>query len=217
MTGAPIDDLKTSIADAVKPWGRWQHPQITRKDVLASADKWISLLRSAKDHFSRAAVRRTRRSAREILAISTKLQRTQERASPEMKMRLKMDAAANQFDFSEIRRECEAAIRGTITTGRKDQIKLECARCSMLLILEHSDKLPASGSPKSPYRLIAGLLYEAATGIKESDFKRTCEIILAKYRPLIDGEKVRRESILKEIRRFKKVEEKRALEKPIQN
>ena len=63
-----------------------------------------------------------------------------------------------------------------------DLRKEACAQLALGLILEYSGKRPTGGQ-RSPLRVIAGILFEAATREKDADFKRACRTGLRNRRP----------------------------------
>jgi len=165
-------DLVSAIATRLKPWHEcWQD-----RDVLQAVGKQLRALQAAAPEFlSREAVRKTRASARKILAATMKIE-GELAALPELRLRLKSPQKIELLE--EIKRECRAAVKGTLGAGRRDQIKEWCARSAFALVVRFSKHRPTSSSADSPYRHIASLLYEAVTGRRDKDFERVCKVVL---------------------------------------
>ena len=156
-----------------------------RDDVLSAIGERIRLLKSTvPEFFDRQAIRKTRDSARALKGAITKVQVALAKASPEMRLRLKLDVPQRTALLEDLKRECDAAIKSTLTAGRANEVKQWCARSSIGLILKFSKRQPTS-TERSAYRNIASLLYETVTGEQEKDFERTCESVLRDYRPLL--------------------------------
>ena len=167
------DELVQEIVDLLKPWA---HPY-QQRDVIAGVRKQIADLEAAFPELSREGVIATRECARKILRIVTGpgMQR-QLAASPEMRARLSPA-------LDDIKRECEAAIRGTLTEGRRNQVKEWCAKIACALVIRFSTSPPTSGSLASPFRRIAGRLckiIEPTEGDAVPDLERQCEAALKK-------------------------------------
>jgi hypothetical protein len=67
-------------------------------------------------------------------------------------------------------------------TPRHDQAKRICAELAIILMHDFSTKLPTSGTAKSPYRVIASLIFETVTGQHGADLRRPCETVLRSWR-----------------------------------
>jgi hypothetical protein len=161
------------IVDRLEPWAK----PYQQRDVIAGINEQIAVLKAAFPELSREGVRATRESARRILDKITGLQHELDR-SPEMRMRLSQP-------LDNIKRECVAAIEGTLAEGRRNLVKEWCARLAWALVSRFSESPPTSGSENSPYRHIAGLLYkiiDPEAGDDEiPDFERICEAVLKAY------------------------------------
>jgi hypothetical protein len=69
--------------------------------------------------------------------------------------------------------------------GRRDNIKQISAEIALNFFVFHSNKLPSSGSDKSPMRIVAGLVYEYFTGKSDQDhgsLERSCEAAIKRVR-----------------------------------
>jgi hypothetical protein len=78
-----------------------------------------------------------------------------------------------------VRLDCERLVAQTKARPgpEGDRAQLHCARLAQLLMKRFSAR-KISGSEKGPFRLIAGLLYEALTGREEVDLKRHCDAVM---------------------------------------
>src|SRR5262249_13241968 len=157
-----------TIADQLRPFSeQWREGRFQGRfqpwpeaDVRAGVQKEIELLRDALPDFAtRDAVVATRQSARRIAAAIDRVKAEIKRTSPEMRLRLKLDVPNRLAALDEMKAECDAAVRSAVTEGRKNQVKEWCARRACGLIIRFSKQKPTSGSPESPFRLIASLLY----------------------------------------------------------
>ena len=79
-----------------------------------------------------------------------------------------------------VRDLCQAGADNQPST---DQVKIWCARIAFTL-LQLLDRESSSGSADSPYRVIAGLLYEILTGEQGRDLKRACDDYLSSIRSM---------------------------------
>lgn len=147
-------------------------------------------LNAIKRRYSRDAVKRTRKSARDILKTLDRLQSQLNGAPSALKISLGLvelfPEKAQVKDpgrerkreirtlLDSLRRECQACLD---KLPSDDRIKLECARSAYYLIFFYTKKSPTS-STNSPYRNITGLLYECIAGAPDKDLKRHCEEIL---------------------------------------
>ena len=186
-----------AIADQWEPWA----DPYQQQDVIAGINEQIGDLQAAFAELSREGVRATRESARRILSkiadlqhIITDLQHECDvGASPEMRMRLagirrRPDYVKPLDDnyvktLNDIKRECDAAIQGTLTEGRRNLVKQWCARRTCALMYKFSKSPPTSGSANSPFRYSAGLLCKiidptTTDGDKIPDLERACEAVL---------------------------------------
>jgi hypothetical protein len=167
------DELVQTIVGLLKPWV----DPYQQRDVIAGVNEQIGEFEAALPELSREGVIATRECARKILRKVTGMQRQLD-ASPEMRARL-----SPMLD--NIKRECEAAIKGTLTErgGGNDQVKEWCARKAWVLVIRFSKSRPTSGSADSPFRHIAGLLcniIEPTEGDDVPDLERPCEAVLKK-------------------------------------
>jgi len=208
----PRDKLVQTIVDLLKPWA----DPYQQQDVIAGVREQIGILEAAFPELSREGLRATRESARRILGkianLKHKITDLQHegdgRASPEIRMRLagircrphyevwagakRQLIATKPLDdnfvkaLGDMKRECEAAIQGTLTErgGGSDQVKEWCARIACTLVIRFSEAPPTSGSLTSPFRRIAGLLYKIIEPTERDyvpDLERACEATLKKW------------------------------------
>jgi hypothetical protein len=189
MSASP-EDLVQLIVGLLKPWA----DPYQQRDVIAGINEEIAVLKAAFPELSREGVIATRASAKRLLPKIARLQHEiarlqhelDEKASPEMRMRLSAHVSA-------MKRECDAAIQGTLTEGRRNQVKEWCVKKAWALICKFSEKRPTSGSTDSPFRHIAGLLCKIidseghmgarnrgkpTDGDEIPDFERGCEDFL---------------------------------------
>jgi hypothetical protein len=145
-----------------------------------------TLRRAAPDYLDRSSIRKTRDDARTILQSIAELKRHVQRStlSPELKLRLGLDATGSSSEIANmpvprlletlqiISEICEAADQGQPS---EDPVKVWCAKVAHTLMFRFSDERRSSGSPRSSYRIIAGLLYEILTGEAHRDLKRACD------------------------------------------
>ena len=143
----PRDKLVQTIVDLLKPWA----DPYQQQDVIAGVREQIGILEAAFPELSREGLRATRESARRILGkianLKHKITDLQHegdgRASPEIRMRLagirgrphyevwagakRQLIATKPLDdnfvkaLGDMKRECEAAIQGTLTETRGRQ------------------------------------------------------------------------------------------------
>ena len=185
-----------AIADLWKPWA----DPYQQRDVIAGINEQIRVFKDAVPELSREGVIATRESARRILGKIADLQHKitdlqhecDGGASPEMRMRLagircRPDYVKPLDDnylktLNDIKCECDAAIQGTLTTGRGNQVKKWCARSAWALMCRFSKSPPTSGSANSPFRYSAGMIckiIDPKTGGDEiPDLERECEAVL---------------------------------------
>jgi hypothetical protein len=114
--------------------------------------------------------------------------------SPEIQMRLALEQPLpdeymmNSPGFrllrslEDVRDACEAA---EANQPSEDPVRQWCATTAFTLMHRFSKKEIVSGSPRSPYRALAGLLFEVVTGERGRDLKRACNDHLKAMRPLI--------------------------------
>lgn len=117
-------------------------------------------------------------------------------APPELKMHLKLDVPSYRPNILKeldcVREECAKAVANALNDGRKDKVKVWCARVANVLIRKYSEREPTSGSENAPFRNITGLLYEAvrdferpSNGFGLSDLKRACDTVLRDFRKAV--------------------------------
>jgi hypothetical protein len=174
---APDRAVVEAIVEELEPWQhRWSASEI----LLAVAEQ-VNSIRVADDFYSRAAKLKTREDAGDIITIIGRLRRQFRTVSPELNLRLYLSHRPKLFhELAMIEQECKRAIEaGKNEKGRKDEVKQWCARTAHSLIVRYSEKEPTSGSPKAPFRAIAGLLYGCVHPDRETaDLKRPCDNVL---------------------------------------
>jgi hypothetical protein len=175
-----------------KAWVAKQEKDKLRTEIPAAVGTQIEHLRKVNpEFFSRAAVRNTRDEARLLLRAIKIFEGRIAQATPELRVRLKLDLQQEEFgtqrlfrELKHLRDECNAAVQGASGTN---QLKEQCARTAISLIVMYSDRKPHSGSAESAYRKIAGLLYEAVTDKPpgRDNLKRPCDAVLREYRKVL--------------------------------
>jgi hypothetical protein len=154
------EELCEAIARCLKP----KHRGDFGPAILSEVKSRIERLRDVtSDLFSREAIRRTRDDAKHLRADIIGLERRIAKASPEMRLRLKLFQPASDVvchihpllrELAIARKECEAAIKAAPST---DPVKEWCARIAWDLMFRFSEEKRTS-SIKSPFRLIASYL-----------------------------------------------------------
>lgn len=182
MGGASARD--SQVTPGKRQWGRAQRRY---HEILREIRSHLSrngmcgvvrlLRRAAPEYLEREAIEKTRDDAREIEKLATKLSELLARTTlaPELRIRLGPNRHRLLADLEEIRRICGEAEKNQPGT---DQLLLWCARIAYTLVYRFSEKMPTSGSPRSPYRVTASLLYEALTGEPGHDLRRACDAYL---------------------------------------
>jgi hypothetical protein len=146
---ANLTALVEDIVDNLRPW----KDGLTKTEIGQFVADQIRAFRSASAaHLDRHAIQRTRDSARDILKTLDRLELQINRASPEMKIRLGAGTNVLKHRLAPFRRECEAAIRSSLTEGRKDQVKDWAAKIAWILVKKFSVNEATSGSGKSPFK-----------------------------------------------------------------
>jgi hypothetical protein len=143
-----------------------------------------ALRQASPDYFDREAIRRTRDDARTIIDLIDRLEQALQpnTLAPEIRLRLALETDVEAYAenapagrlliaLSEVRALCRA---GDENQPSADQVRIWCARVAFSLMHRFSEEAPTSGSPRSPYRVIAALLYEVLTG--EADHVRATNI-----------------------------------------
>jgi hypothetical protein len=204
------DEIVRDVTDSLlKPWAPeilWQIKtgQSTEAELhteISNAVRaGITLLRdTVRDFFDREAIRKTRDDARGIVATIARLEEQLQKASPGLRLRLRLDAALDDkaglpvarllHALRDVCAECQATDNALPNV---DQVKLWCVRVAMNLMLRFSAKKPTVGSDASRFCTIAGLLYESVTGKKDQSLRYICEDVLRQYRPLLPPRKARK-------------------------
>lgn len=155
--------------------------------VLRAVGIIRALRLTSPEHFDRKAIRKTREDAREITRALDHLDDLLRSATmgAELRLRLGLDqpgllpkhagnapAGRLMIALQEVRELCE---HGGANQPSADQVRIWCARIAFTLLHLFSNKEPTSGSADSPYRALAGLLYEVLTGEQGRDLKRACD------------------------------------------
>ncbi|MGJ5120954.1 hypothetical protein [Bradyrhizobium oligotrophicum] len=171
---------------------RWSKKQRRYREILieirshlnrAGAYRVIRLLRrTAPEFFTRDAIVKTRDDARLIKKAAVRLTdlAAQATLSPELRLRLAPEEERLRTVIRAVCKICDEADRDQ----RDDQVKIWCAEIAFTLLVRFSDKPPTSGSARSPFRVIASLLYEIVTGEAGHDLRRACADELDKMRIL---------------------------------
>jgi hypothetical protein len=161
---ATTDELINAIVDSLKPW------TVEREQVLAAVREQTSLLRTVvQEHFTREAIRETRKGARGLIKTITQLDRQFTRIikrSPELRSRLGLsDLPSYLADLYWVRGICKQADKAA---GKEDRCKRICVDFAKTWIAVYSkDKATINRIAD-----IASLLYEAVTGKKaETSFR----------------------------------------------
>jgi hypothetical protein len=184
-----LEETVAAIADELRP------PAMERKVVEAAVREQIALLQAlVPQFFSRNAIRRNKDDARGIIKATAKLEKLITMASPELKMRLKLDLAPEPpgperrlprrrgmaalfLQLRSLRKICEAAVKNQPGT---DEIKRLCVETASNLAWSSAMGAVNSGLVKSfrnyPIRTVAGtiasLLYEVVAPERASDWRR---------------------------------------------
>ena len=183
-------ELVQTIVETLKPW----RAGIARKDIKSGISEQVDLLCNViPEHFSRGAIQKTRDDACAVKTLILNLERKLNLASPELKMRLKIDSSPGWsppllVQLKTARDACEQAI----APRRKNEIKEWSVRTAYRIIRKYSENEP-TGTDQGPFRVIAGLVYEIVTGTREKngkDLKRACDSHLKAIRKALDAAKV---------------------------
>jgi hypothetical protein len=139
------------------------------------------LRRATPDYLTRDAIRKTRDDSRAIAKSVSQLEEQvkQSTLSPELVFRLGPERERLLDVLRAVKRVCEEAEQNQ---PPDDQVRTWCAKIAHTLIIRFSEERPSSGSARSRYRIVAGLLYEILTGESGRDLKRACDEELTKMR-----------------------------------
>jgi hypothetical protein len=140
-----------------------------------------ALRRATPEYLERGAIDKTRDEAREIAGLAKKMGAllTRSTIAPELRLRMQLEMESLLASLEAVRHQCLEAEKNQ---PGSDQILLWCARIAFTLVFRFSDKMPTSGSARSPYRVVASLLYEVTTGEQGHDLKRACDAHLKAMR-----------------------------------
>jgi hypothetical protein len=165
-------------------WRRWSKPQARYREILREIRSHLdrsgmcgvirTLRRATPEYLARNAIRKTVDDARTIVKVVTQLNGliNQATLAPELRLRLGPERERLSCVLEAIKRICEQAEENR---PADDQVRIWCAKIAHTLMVSFSDENPSSGSARSPYRVIAGLLYEVITGERGRDLKRACD------------------------------------------
>ena len=184
-----IGDRPLAADGQAKAWvAKQEEKQPSQEDEIAAAVREAIdlLLDVIPDFFSRAAIQKTRTTAREAIKAIDRLERLIE-ASPELRLRipvkdLHLDShPARLFaGLKWLRETSKDAIDASLTTGRKNQVKEWCVQVAWILIHRFSAQKPGYG-PETAFPRVTALIYEAVIHEHEaSDFRVLCQNWLAK-------------------------------------
>jgi len=155
----------------------------------AEVRKSISLLEElSPKFFARAAMQTTRADAAKIARTITTLQNQIRNATPELRLRMKLDVGQNDREseliswLDDLRSLCQTGV------DRTDQVKRSCVSMAFTFMVWCTAKVPTSGSARSPFREIASDLYEIVTGEAGQDFKRACDDLIRPWHDLTPTE-----------------------------
>jgi hypothetical protein len=183
-------ELVRKITGHLKP----RRQQYSLPEILNAVSEQVRFLQDVFPSFySREAIKKTRADAKLLCADIKRIEGRIARASPELRMRLKLVMPPHQSEtvshihpllreLAIARQECSAAIEHATA---KDRYKEWCARIAWHLVRRFSEREPGS-SDNSPFRKITGLLYQVATGEADRDLKRACDNMLRAARPAGD-------------------------------
>ena len=158
------DNFVGRVAEELKPW----NVAYSRAQIVADISAKLDLLRAChSDHFERGAIRHIRDSAREIIELTELLKQRISRARFEIAVRLPGDL--NVIDS--IAEAGQLAEAESLQSGRRDQTKEWCAKIAGGLKVQYSTELPTIKSMMK----VTPIVYEAVTGNKLSDLRRSCE------------------------------------------
>jgi hypothetical protein len=163
-------ELIDQIVEAIKPWKECYR----RKEIRDEVAKVVEVLcRELPRNFSREAIRKNRDSARNIRVAANRLERTLGKATPEIKLWLKLDVPAGWrhpllIELSTVKEQCNRAEAAQPTSN---EIAKWCARRAFHIVYKFSKNEP-SGTAEGPYCVATRLLYEAVVPAEENETKR---------------------------------------------
>jgi hypothetical protein len=145
--------------------------------LTAAVLRQVKLLDNACDSFfDRGSIRRTRAAARKLIQTIDSIG-TQVRHAP-AELRLRLGGGKRDWRPTELRALCQETIKHL---DRADPIREWCAREAFQLVYWCTGALPLNGTPRAPYRVVAGALYEIETGKPDHDLRRACDAVLVMY------------------------------------
>jgi hypothetical protein len=171
---------------------KWSKEQARYREILREIRSYLSrngmcavirtLRLAAPEYLAREAIRKTRDDARAIAESVEHLREliSQKTLAPELRLRLAPEIGHLSDTLQAVKEICQQAEN----QPRDDQIKMWCAKIAFSLMIRFSDKPPTSSSPRSPYRLIASLLYEVLSSESGHDLRRACGDELDRMRVL---------------------------------
>jgi hypothetical protein len=156
----------------------WREEEMSRAVGSVVSELKISVL----IWHSRDAIIRIREDARDTLKMVAKLtqrirgRETTKPVSSQAAEKIDWPVLANELDLLGV--ACKKVIENTLSSGRKDQVKKNCAYYAHYLIREYSSEKPTNGSDDAPFRVVAGLLYSMVgpqtTNTERPDLRRAC-------------------------------------------
>lgn len=187
MGGASARDR--SMTARRRKWRKEQHRylEILReiRSHLAGGDGMCSIIRALRlatpEYLERAAIDKTRDEAREIAGLAERMGAllTRSTIAPELRLRMQPEMESLLASLEAVRHQCLEAEKNQPSS---DQVLLWCASTAFSLVFRFSDKMPTSGSARSPYRVVASLLYEVVAGKQGHDLRRACDAHLKAMR-----------------------------------
>jgi hypothetical protein len=174
---AALAELVQTIVDELKPWKE----SYSQEQIECAVAQDIDLLRDvSQGHFSRSAIRKTRDDARTLKEEIKRIERLLRDASPEMKLRLKLNPVGWQnpllVELAAARKECDRAV---VAAPATNEIKKWCARVAFR---------------QGPFRCVTRCLYYAVTGKEGKDLKRACDDHLRRARQAVEAARVQIEA-----------------------
>jgi hypothetical protein len=188
---AALAELVQTIVDELKPWKE----SYSQEQIECAVAQDIDLLRDvSQGHFSRSAIRKTRDDARTLKEEIKRIERLLRDASPEMKLRLKLNPVGWQnpllVELAAARKECDRAV---VAAPATNEIKKWCARVAFRVVRKFSQHEP-TGTDQGPFRCVTRCLYEAVTGKEGKDLKRACDDHLRRARQAVEAARVQIEA-----------------------
>lgn len=195
------EELVSSIVGALKPYrpkledtlkrvGKRRYTEkelFTEQEVRQAVHEQIKLLTSVTPKFlDRTSIRQTRDGANKIASTIQKLQQQIKKASPELRLRMKLldDLPPQRLHaaLEHLQEICAGAVKNQPTSDPRRQM---CARLAIGLMIKFSAETPTAGR-KGQLREIASLFFEAVTGVEDTDFQRACREALREYREALN-------------------------------